>query len=304
MMRHLYAIPAGVIALAALMASCSVKSEKTDVEDITTVRCHIPRSIVEEDFVTGTIDTRASFSGTNFLWAEGDKIGIVPTSGAQIYFSVDDGAGTSTATFDGGDWAMKATGTFYAYYPLYPDIFLSKDRVKVSYTGQTQDGNNNNLHAGDYWTLYTEATKAVGNTLNFSFLHLTSFFKTYLTLPAGTYTEITFSAPSELFIKEGYFDMSVETPAIVGTEFTDKLCLDLQNVTFTEETELTGYLVVAPVDIAGIPITVCAIKDGGLTYELTLTKDNPMAAAKTYAFRGTPTPKLPGSHEGFSEEDW
>ena len=272
------------------MFSCTTEFESPEV-DITSVRCSISQIDVEEDFATGFLDTlfstKATFSGSNFLWSEGDKIGIIPTKGSQIYFAVDNGAGTSTASFNGGDWAMKSTGTFYAYYPLYPDIFLSKDHVPVSYTGQTQSGNNNNLHTGDYWTLYTEGTPATGNTLNFSFNHLTSFFKTYVTVPAGTYTKIAFSAPSEVFIKEGYFDLGAQIPAIVGTSFTDELSLDLQNVTFTEDTELTGYLVVAPIDITGIPITVTVYKDGEPAYEYTLTKTSPMVAAKTYAFRAT-----------------
>lgn len=288
-----------MLALAALMVSCVAELDTTPEVDITTVRCTIPRIDVEEDFATGILDTltatKATFSNSNFLWSAGDKIGIVPNTGAQIYFEVDNGAGTSTASFDGGDWAMKSTGTFYAYYPLYPDIFLSKDHVSVSYMGQTQDGNNNNLHTGDYWTLYTEGTTAVGNALNFSFNHLTSFFKTYVTVPAGTYTKITFSAPSEVFIKDGYFDLSAQTPTIVGTTMTDELSLDLQNVTFADETELTGYLVVAPFDITGVPITVTVYKDGEPAYEYTLTKANPMVAAKTYAFRATALTQLAAS---------
>lgn len=280
----------GGMALAAMIASCTSEQENPEV-DITAVRCNISRIDVEEDFATGTLDTlsatRGTFSGVNFLWSEGDKIGIVPTKGAQIYFSVNEGAGTSSALFEGGDWAMKSTGTFYAYYPLYPDIFLSKDHVSVSYTGQVQSGNNNNLHTGNYWTLYTNGTTAVGNTLNFTFDHLTSFFKTYVTVPAGTYTRITFSAPSEVFIKDGYFDLGAHPPVIEGTTFTDELCLELQNVTFTEETELTGYLVVAPVDITGIPITVTVYRDGEAAYEYTVTKESPMVAAKTYGFRAT-----------------
>lgn len=288
-----------MLALAALMVSCVAELDTTPEVDITTVRCTISRIDVEEDFATGILDTltatKATFSNSNFLWSAGDKIGIVPNTGAQIYFEVDNGAGTSTASFDGGDWAMKSTGTFYAYYPLYPDIFLSKDHVSVSYTGQTQSGNNNNLHTGDYWTLYTEGTTAVGNALNFSFNHLTSFFKTYVTVPAGTYTKITFSAPTEVFIKDGYFDLSAQTPTIVGTTMTDELCLDLQNVTFADETELTGYLVLAPVDITGVPITVTVYKDGEPAYEYTLTKANPMVAAKTYAFRATALTQLAAS---------
>lgn len=290
MIRRFHFLLAGCIALSAMIASCTSELENPEV-DITSIRCSISPIDVEEDFATGALDTlqatRAVFSGTNFLWSAGDKIGIVPNKGAHIYFSVENGAGTSTAAFDGGDWAMKSSGTFYAYYPLYPDIFLTKEHVPVSYTGQTQSGNNNNLHTGSYWTLYTEGTKAVGNALNFSFDHLTSFFKTYVTVPAGTYTRITFTAPSKIFIKDGYFDLGAQTPKIVGTNFTNELSLELQDVTFTEETELSGYLVVAPIDIAGIPITVTVYKEGAPAYEYTLTKTSSMVASKTYAFRAT-----------------
>lgn len=289
-MKNRFIYLAGGMVLAAILAGCAREQENPEVA-ITSVRCSISQIDIEEDFATGvvrtTTATKASISGASFIWSLGDKIGIVPNTGSQIYFAVDDGAGTSTATFEGGDWALKSTGTFYAYYPLYPDIFLSKDHVSVSYTGQTQSGNNNNLHTGDYWTLSTAGTTAVGNALNFSFNHLTSFFKTYVTVPAGTYTKITFTAPSEVFIKEGYFDLSAQTPTIIGTTMTDMLNLDLQNVTFADETELTGYLVLAPVDITGIPITVTIYKDGFATYEYTLTKASPMVPAKTYAFRAT-----------------
>ncbi len=297
-MKNLYHLLAGGIVLSVLVLGCTQEMVNSEV-DITSVRCSISQIDVEEDFATGILDTltatKASFSGANFIWSIGDRIGIIPNTGSQIYFAVNDGAGTSTAAFDGGDWAMKSTGTFYAYYPLYPDIFLTKDHVSVSYTGQTQNGNNNNLHTGDFWTLYTEGTTAVGNALNFSFNHLTSFFKTYVTVPAGTYTKITFSAPSEVFIKDGYFDLSAQTPTIVGTTMTDELSLNLQGITFAEETELTGYLVVAPVDITGIPITVTVYKDDAATYEYTLTKTSPMVPAKTYAFRATALTQLASS---------
>lgn len=286
-MRYSSVLMAVCVALAVTMISCQTEQELFEA-DITTVRCTIDEAD-EEDYATGIVytqpATKVAFNGTKFSWSLGDKIGILPTEGAQIYFTVKEGAGTNTAKFDGGDWAMKSTGTFYGYYPLYPDIFLTKDQVPVSYIGQTQQGNNNNLHTGDYWTLYTDGTKAEGNSLNFSFHHLTAFFKTYVTVPAGTYTKIVFSSPSDVFIKEGYFDLSAESPIIVGTSFTNELCLNLQNVTFNEDTELSGYLVVAPVDITGVPITVTVYKDGEAAYEYTITKADPMVAGKTYAFR-------------------
>ena len=108
------------------MVSCAHEDNAPEMGnaevDITSVRCSISQIGAEEDFATGTVNplsaTKATFSGSNFLWSAGDKIGIVPNTGAQIYFAVNNGAGTSTASFDGGDWAMKSTGIFYAYYPL------------------------------------------------------------------------------------------------------------------------------------------------------------------------------------------
>ncbi len=297
-MKHYLSFLAGGIVLAALFVGCTAEVENPEV-DITSIRCSISQIDVEEDFATGILDTlsvtKATISGSSFLWSAGDRIGILPNTGSQIYFAVTNGAGTSSASFEGGDWAMKSTGTFYAYYPLYPDIFLTKDHVPVSYTGQTQSSNNNTLHTGEYWTLFTGGTTAVGNTLNFSFNHMTSFFKTYVTVPAGNYTKITFTAPSDIFIEEGYFDLSAQTPAIVGTSMTNELTLNLENVTFAEETELSGYLVVAPVDIAGVPITVTVFKDGVATYEYTLAKANNMVASKTYAFRATALTQLASS---------
>ena len=108
-MKKVFRIAAGCMALAALATGCMNELVSPEV-DITSVRCSISQIDIEEDFATGIVDTltatKASFSGANFIWSLGDRIGIVPNTGSQIYFAVNDGAGTSTAAFDGGDWAM------------------------------------------------------------------------------------------------------------------------------------------------------------------------------------------------------
>lgn len=42
-----------------------------------------------------------------FTWADNDTVGIFPSEGVQVYFPMVSGAGTQTATFTGGGWALK-----------------------------------------------------------------------------------------------------------------------------------------------------------------------------------------------------
>ena len=66
-------------------------------------------------------DTRSSVSvsesGVSFLWDEDDVIGIFPDKGDQVSFAMEQGAGTQTATFTGGGWALKSSAKYAAYYP-------------------------------------------------------------------------------------------------------------------------------------------------------------------------------------------
>lgn len=219
----------------------------------------------------------------NSEWSVGDRIGIVPTEGSQLYFEVEQGD-VPTATFDGGSWSLKTGHTFWAYYPLYPDMFMTKEKVAVSFGNQVQTGNNNNSHVGSYMCLYTDGTSTSTDALYFQFHHLTSFFKTYVTVPAGKYTKVEFKAPSAVFIKNGWFNVASDSPSIVGSEFTDIISVELKDVEFSQPTELTAYAVVAPVDISNIPITVTVFGEDG-AYSYTLSKTSPMSIAVTYAFR-------------------
>ena len=279
------------VSVLCLSVACT-KSEDvfTDTDGII-VKCIVPPPGPEEDFASGVSDngpvTKASVQPGEFAWDRGDKIGIVPSKGAQIYFEVDEGAGTSSASFDGGAWALKSNATYWSYYPFYADYSVEKSRVPVSFDGQCQDGNGSTAHCGKHWCLYSSPASAEGGALTFNYHHLTSFFKTYVTLPAGTYTRISYSAENELFIKEGYFDLSSESPTIVAEEYSKEISLDLKNVTFTEPTELVSFLIVAPVDLTDIPITVTVYDSHGIAYSYSAVKTKPMEPTTTYAFRAS-----------------
>lgn len=272
-----------------LSVACTQSEDVFVGTDGIIVKCIVPPPGPEEDFASGVSDnglvTKASVQPGEFAWDRGDKIGIVPSKGAQIYFEVDEGAGTSSASFDGGAWALKSNATYWSYYPFYADYSVEKSRVPVSFDGQCQDGNGSTAHCGKHWCLYSSPASAEGGALTFNYHHLTSFFKTYVTLPAGTYTRISYSAENELFIKEGYFDLSSESTTIVAEEYSKEISLDLKNVTFTEPTELVSFLIVAPVDLTDIPITVTVYDSHGIAYSYSAVKTKPMVPTTTYAFR-------------------
>lgn len=72
------------------------------------------------DFVPD-VPTRTSLeitsTGADFSWAETDTVGIFPNEGAQAYFPMVSGAGTKSASFTGGGWALKSSANYAAYYP-------------------------------------------------------------------------------------------------------------------------------------------------------------------------------------------
>lgn len=54
-----------------------------------------------------------------FTWTPGDRVGILPDQGAQVWFEIptpEEGEEpTNVAAFDGGAWALKPTSDYAAY---------------------------------------------------------------------------------------------------------------------------------------------------------------------------------------------
>ena len=59
-----------------------------------------------------------------FLWARGDQVGVRPKleegeepTASQVLFTIQDGAGTNSATFTGSGWGLLHNRKYYAYFP-------------------------------------------------------------------------------------------------------------------------------------------------------------------------------------------
>ncbi|MBR6589350.1 MAG: fimbrillin family protein [Bacteroidaceae bacterium] len=247
-------------ALCALLLSLSACSNEDelqagisteDVNSITMTATDFEYPITRTDFGIGS-------SGAAFKWAANDTVGIFPNEGSQVYFPMTSGAGTNSATFTGGGWALKSSATYAAYYPFIGNMYLDQTKIPVSYTGQTQTGNGSTAHLGAYDFMAASATTAENGGVNFTFKHLGCLVQLKITVPnAGTLSSVTLSADEEFFVEKGYIDLTTATPTIVSTQTASSLNIDLKDVTTTATNEVvTVYFMMAPVDMTGKTLTV------------------------------------------------
>ena len=234
-------------------------------------------------------ETKAVIRGTKMYWNPGDTLGVFPDRGSQVYFLVDSEGEAVSAPFDGGAWEFKANSVYTSYYPLVGQFYLTPDRIPVQFYKerngrielQTQVGNDSSAHTSDYLYMYTNPQEVEDNHISFLYHHLWTVLKPIVTLPAGHYTKLTFSLDEPLFIVKGYFDLTSDAPAIIGTEYANEVSMDL-DVTFDATTELTAYYATAPLDMQGKTLTITITEESGREYTYTYNPSKAYKAGTTY----------------------
>ena len=198
-------------------------------------------------------DTRSSVSvsesGVSFLWDEDDVIGIFPDKGDQVSFAMEQGAGTQTATFSGGGWALKSSAKYAAYYPhVYENRDLTK--IPVSYVGQTQNGNANTDHIGAYDFMAANVTTPSNGAVAFDMQHLGALVQLTLAIPEPSILNRLVLSSSVKLTKTGIIDLTSETPSIVSEIQSNTLDIVLNDISTTVANEnVTIYFMMAPVDL-------------------------------------------------------
>ena len=241
-------------------------------------------SITGKDFqVDG--DTRSSVSvsenGASFLWDEDDVIGIFPDKGDQVSFAMEQGAGTQTATFTGGGWALKSSATYAAYYPhVYENRDLTK--IPVSYVGQTQNGNANTDHIGAYDFMAASVTTPSNGAVAFDMQHLGALVQLTITVPQpSTLKKIVLSSSSN-FTQTGTIDLTAEAPAIVAEIASNSIEIALNNITTSEANEsVIVYFMTAPIDLSESELTATIHLSDGTIRKVEITGKN-FEAGKAY----------------------
>ena len=223
-----------------------------------------------------------------FTWTPGDRVGILPDQGAQVWFEIptpEEGEEpTNVAAFDGGAWALKPTSDYAAYYPFVKDFDLDRTAVPVSYTGQAQTGNGSTAHLGafDYQGARPSTTNGAGG-VSFDFDHVGALVLLQFTVPiSGTQlTGVTLSADDAAFTTAGTYDLtSTEGFPITPTGTAESMTIGLDYTTTADDETVTLYFLCAPIDLSGKTVSVSVACGGteGETIELQAEGKNLVAA--------------------------
>ena len=223
--------------------------------------------LIAEDFRWENNASRSSLTidgGTaKFCWTPGDRVGILPDVGAQVYFEIPQpGEGNEPATdeerrkatFDGGAWALKGESNYAAYYPFVKDFDLDRTKVPVDYTGQKQTGVTT-LHLGayDYLGARPKTTNESGG-VSFAFDHVGTLVLIRFTVPeAGTALKrITMKADDITFTTKGTYNLTTNDAfTITPTETSSSFVMEVDYTTIADNEEVTVYFMAAPLNLSG-----------------------------------------------------
>lgn len=233
-MRNLKQTIFGSVALAtaAMLSACSDEAviSESPSNNITGVTISAPDFIPDGDLLTRT-EINISQLGAEFLWQADDLVGIYPDEGTQVRFPMENGAGSSTAKFDGGGWAVKGAYSYMAYYPFIPDMNMDKTAIPADYSGQRQHGSNNHDHIGHYdYMTATHKTPTEDGTVGFDFLHMGALVR--LTLPVtipGSYKELVIQTNGDIPVC-GTFDITKEKISLEVTNTTHEFVIALDDI--------------------------------------------------------------------------
>lgn len=226
-------------------------------------------------------------SGASFTWDADDVIGIFPNEGDQVSFAMDNGAGTQTATFSGGGWALKSSATYAAYYP---HVYENRDMTKipVSYVGQTQNGNNNTDHIGTYDFMAAAVSTPSNGSVAFDMQHLGCLVQLKIDLleeaGIGNVTISYGSNYNAMFTTTGYIDLTSETPQInVSGNKSSSIDVKLNNLRVEADETAVIYFMMAPANMEGKTIDVVVTEDNGFTRTFQVAGKN-FVAGKAYSY--------------------
>lgn len=254
--------------------------------------------------ITDAEQTKSAYIDGQFQWSEKDTVGIYPDSGSQIYFSMAEGAGTSSAIFDGGGWGFRSGAVYYSYYPFIADFYLDRHKIPVSLTGQVQNGASNLDHFGQYDYMYTPAAAENGGIITFSYKHLVCIIRVTATLPAGTYRQITITAPTAVFVRKGYFDLQSDAPHIIATESSKELTVAFKDpITVNGSQQFMAYLISNPVNLKDTEIKVNAVDSNKKQFDCKKTPSKNYEPATINGLSCTSWTEVPQT-VGLAIDDW
>ena len=280
-MKRTNVLPMGAMSLLLAFSACT---DAYDVQNGELNRIVMTASDFEVESESRT-NFKSTSSGAEFTWAANDTVGIFPEEGAQAYFPMTSGAGTKSASFSGGGWALKNASVYSAYYPMVGKFYLDKKAVPVNYKGQKQTGDASTAHLGKYDYMVASPSAPKDGSVSFAFKHLGALVQLKLVLPqAASLKSVTVSSGNRAFVTEGTVDITSSSPVIRHIETSDEVHLAVNGVSATAAGQkVTLYMMLPPCRLAGETLNVTATDEGGNVYVGSMSGKD-MVSGKAYAF--------------------
>ena len=297
-MKNLYLNLMGVIMAMLAFSACTDEAEVLTPNENPQDHSSLCTFILPEVPVHGIGESsRTAISIENdklkFVWAEGDRIGILPDEGSQVYFTIDaQTAGDNHASFDGGAWALKANHQYDAYFPFIEDIMLDRMAVPVDYTNQKQTGNNSMAHLGSHDYLAAKGTTNDNGGVNYTFQRMNSVGILKFTAPdvGMVLKSVTLSADEAVFTTKGKLDMDDLT--IKDMEKSASLTVGVDYTTQATDEEVTVYFMCYPDQLEGKSLNVAVVYEGATEPLYLKTDGMNMVAGDGYILATPPIPYL------------
>lgn len=265
-----------------LWTACVEKDDNFNhLETVNSIRINV-RNFADSEIITRTT-AEVNEKGVSFNWSENDTIGIFPTRGYQVAFPMSLGSGTQNAEFDGGDWGLKASTQYSAYYP-FEYYNRSNKNVAISYVGQKQIGNNTTDHIGRYDYMAAAVTTPEEGSVSFDFEHLGSLIQWKIKMPEpGNFTKLSLRCDNPVFTQTGKLDLTAQPMHIEAIDKNKRAVVELENIsTTTADEEIIVYMMMPPTDLAGQNLSVIIANDQGEVKESKITSKN-FEAGKAYS---------------------
>lgn len=219
-----------------------------------------------------------------FVWQENDAIGVVPLNGRPLSFPIHaENAQKNTAVFDGGDWALKTSTKYAAFFPIKKDNQNTDIKnIAFDYEGQTET----NYAKFDF--LATGAVQPKDGAVKFTMQRLSAILKIRITMPAGSYGRYGTLIPNKtLFNVKGTLDLSGSEPKYNVTGKAKFIHTQLNaDKTSSSEWIYEVYMMIPATDLSDQPLTFSITSDKGLAYEAFLQGKN-FEAGKAYLLEAT-----------------
>lgn len=284
-MKSIYLFISVIVSSMFVACSNHIDEKQMNIDEVESIYVSL-KDFKNEDFGSSRTSISIGNDGPHYAWAETDTIGIFPSTGRQVEFSMADGAGTQSATFTGGGWGLKSTSTYAAYCPLIGQYYLDKENIPVVYTGQVQDGNNPLEHLGKYDYLFAPASTVVNGSVSFNFQRIGSLARLALTVPSeSTYTSLVLKSDQAIFVEEGSIDLFKGN--YMPVKYSDRLMLGLSNVSSNEANQtLVVYLMMSPIDMTGSSV-YAVLQDNAANCYQGIIESKKMQSGLAYGFSAT-----------------